>query len=147
MGPRDPLAVARGSGDLLRVGSRSPATPGPGVTGYLSVAALGAGGLLALSRGLWAGYEHVAWIVAWSVVTFVVYAIDKASAKAGKGEDGQSKATRVDELALHLLALLGGFVGGWLGRHALRHKTNKPMFGLVLLLATALHASRLLGWW
>ncbi len=105
---------------------------GWGVTGYLSFAAVGAGGLLTLGRPLWVGHEHAAWIVAWSLVTFVVYAIDKAAAK-------RTDAARVDELALHGLAVLGGFAGAWIGRHGLRHKTQKPMFGLVLLLATALH--------
>lgn len=126
-------------------GPRRP--PGLGVTGYLTLAAIGAGVLLLIERRLWPGHEHLAWIVAWSVVTFVAYAVDKSAAKRGKDERGSSRAARVDELALHLLAVLGGFVGGWLGRHGLRHKTNKPVFAVVLVLATALHVSRLLGAW
>ena len=45
------------------------------------------------------------------------------------------------ESTLHGLALLGGFVGGWVGRHALRHKTRKPIFALVLGFATVGHAA------
>ncbi|MCH9681262.1 MAG: DUF1294 domain-containing protein [Deltaproteobacteria bacterium] len=118
-----------------------------GVTGYISIATLGALAMLASTRELWRGYEHAAWIVAWGLVTFVVYAIDKRAARAGKDDRGGSKRSRVDELALHLLAVVGGFVGGWVGRHGLRHKTRKPMFAVVLVLATALHLSALLGLW
>ena len=120
---------------------------GLGVTGYMSIATLGAVALLAATRQLWQGYEHPAWVGAWSLVTFVVYAIDKSAAAAGSDERGRSKQARVDELALHLLALVGGFAGGWIGRHALRHKTRKPLFAVVLLLATGLHASKMLALW
>jgi uncharacterized membrane protein YsdA (DUF1294 family) len=91
------------------------------------------------------------WIALWSIVTFVVYAHDKRAAKAGSDARGRSKARRVRERTLHLLALIGGFVGGWIGRHALRHKTQKPSFAIVLTLATVIHtallASKLLRLW
>ncbi len=134
----------RGRGRGRRRGSKRK---GLGVTGYLTIAALGSAALLALGRELWPGYEHAAWIAAWSTMTFVLYAIDKAAAKGGKDEKGSSRRARVDEAALHLFALLGGFVGGWIGRHGLRHKTNKPVFGVVLVVSTVLHGSRLLGLW
>ncbi|MEX1364121.1 MAG: DUF1294 domain-containing protein [Nannocystaceae bacterium] len=120
---------------------------GLGVTGYLSIATIGAAVLLAATREVWKGHEHLAWIVAWGAVTFVMYAIDKSASAAGKDDRGNSKEARVNELALHLLALLGGFVGGWIGRHGLRHKTNKPVFALVLLVATGLHVSKMLALW
>jgi len=117
---------------------------GLGVLGYVGIAGLVVGTMLVLGRDLWRGYEYLAWIGTWSVVTVVVYAVDKAAARSGKDERGQSKSARVDELALHLMALLGGVVGGWIGRHAFRHKTRKPVFGVVLGLATFLHAGALL---
>ena len=90
---------------------------------------------------------YAAWIAAWSLITFVVYGLDKRAAKQGKDGRGKSKARRVPEKTLHLLALLGGFGGGWLGRHLFRHKSAKPVFALVLGLATALHLSAALGLW
>ena len=83
------------------------------------------------------------WIAVWSLVTFAVYAYDKRAAKA--------RRRRVPETTLHTLALVGGFVGGWIGRQGLRHKTRKPKFAVVLTLATVVHAgllgSRLFGLW
>jgi len=108
---------------------------GLGVAGYLGLGSLAVVAPLVLARERIADYEHLAWVAAWSVVTFVAYAIDKRAARNG--------AARINERALHLFALLGGFVGGWIGRHALRHKTRKPVFGVVLGIATALHGAAL----
>lgn len=117
------------------------------VKGFLILAAVAAAGLVALVRARWPGYEHAAWIAVWSVVTFVAYAIDKAASKAGSDARGRSKRTRVSEKTLHLLALLGGFAGGWIGRHGLRHKTRKPWFAVVLAVSTVLHGVLLLRPW
>jgi len=48
------------------------------------------------------------WLVALSVITFLLYGYDKGQAKLG--------GLRVPEIVLHVLALLGGFPGGWVGR-------------------------------
>lgn len=117
------------------------------MTALLSLAAIGAAALLVLVHLHWPGYEHVAWIAAWSVTTFVVYAVDKAAAKAGSDARGRSKRARASERTLHLLALCGGFPGGWIGRHGLRHKTKKPVFGVVLAVSTVLHGVLLLRPW
>lgn len=71
------------------------------------------------------------WIVTLSAVTFFWYGFDK----------GQSKRAglRVPEIVLHLLALAGGFPGGWLGRLFFHHKTRKGSFTIILVLATVLH--------
>ena len=65
------------------------------------------------------------------IVTFFWYGFDK----------GQSKRAglRVPEMVLHLLALAGGFPGGWLGRLFFHHKTRKDAFLVILILATVLH--------
>lgn len=110
-----------------------------GVIGYLGLGAIGAAALVVLVRARWPGYEHVAWMAAWSVTTLVAYAVDKAAAKVGQDERGRSKRGRVRETTLHLLTLLGGFPGGWIGRHGLRHKTRKPVFGVVLVVSTVVH--------
>jgi uncharacterized membrane protein YsdA (DUF1294 family) len=71
------------------------------------------------------------WIIAVSLVTFILYGYDKAQAK----RDG----TRVPEIVLHGLALAGGFLGGWLGRWIFRHKIRKPVFTVVLTISTVLY--------
>jgi uncharacterized membrane protein YsdA (DUF1294 family) len=92
-------------------------------------------------------FTHGAWLLAWSLVTFVVYAVDKRTARANASERGRStQRRRVPERTLHLLALIGGFPGAWLGRQRLRHKTRKPGFAAVLALAALVHAALLTTW-
>ena len=55
-----------------------------------------------------------------SVVSFVLYAIDKSAAKNG--------GWRTSEGTLHLFDLVGGWPGGLLAQRALRHKTTKQSF-------------------
>lgn len=62
----------------------------------------------------------------WSFVTFIVYGIDKSSAKRN--------TWRVSETTLHFLSLLGGWPGALLGQKAFRHKTKKRGFRLVFWL-------------
>jgi uncharacterized membrane protein YsdA (DUF1294 family) len=71
------------------------------------------------------------WLVALSVITFLLYGYDKGQAKLG--------GLRVPEIVLHVLALLGGFPGGWLGRAVFRHKIRKPVFTVVLIVSTFSH--------
>ena len=68
------------------------------------------------------------WLLAAGVITFACYGFDKARSK-GKGR-------RIPEWTLHGLALAGGVFGGWLGMFLFRHKTQKPVFRLLLLVAT-----------
>lgn len=72
-----------------------------------------------------------------NLVAFVCYGVDKLMAKRN--------APRISELALLLLALLGGSVGAWLGMLVWRHKTKHAMFSVwvpvMLLLQAALY------WW
>ncbi|HZY41793.1 MAG TPA: DUF1294 domain-containing protein [Anaerolineae bacterium] len=74
---------------------------------------------------------YAVWLITLSVITFAWYGLDK----------GQSKRAglRVPEIVLHLLALAGGFPGGWLGRALFHHKTRKSAFTVVLVLSTLLH--------
>jgi uncharacterized membrane protein YsdA (DUF1294 family)/cold shock CspA family protein len=55
-----------------------------------------------------------------SLVTFMVYAWDKSSAKNSR--------RRIAESSLHLLGLIGGWPGALVARHSFRHKTKKQSF-------------------
>jgi uncharacterized membrane protein YsdA (DUF1294 family) len=77
-------------------------------------------------------YYYLIWLAALSLITFIFYGFDKDRAKR--------KGARVPENALHLLALAGGFMGGWVGRGLFHHKTQKPMFTLILVVSTMGHA-------
>lgn len=70
------------------------------------------------------------WLLVINVVTGVVYAWDKVSARRG--------ARRVPERTLFLLNLLGGFAGAWLVFFLMRHKTQHRSFWVVQSLATIL---------
>lgn len=78
-----------------------------------------------------------AWLLAWSVVTFGLYGYDKTQAKIGGG--------RVPEIVLHLITVIGGWPGGWLGRFVFNHKTRKQPFLIVLVISTLLWLG--LGYW
>jgi uncharacterized membrane protein YsdA (DUF1294 family) len=77
-------------------------------------------------------YYYLIWLALVSLITFIAYGLDKSRSKR--------KAPRLPENALHLLALAGGFMGGWVGRGLFHHKTQKPMFTFVLLVSTLIHA-------
>ncbi len=87
--------------------------------------------LLLETSTTWVWYWN--WLIAISVVTFVFYAYDKISAKAGMG--------RIPEMLLHLLSVVGGFAGALLGMLVFRHKSNlkaHPLFLPLMLISAAL---------
>ena len=55
-----------------------------------------------------------------SLITFILYGVDKRRAKRGKW--------RIPERVLIGFSLLGGGVGGWLGMKLFRHKTRHWYF-------------------
>lgn len=77
---------------------------------------------------------HICVVATLSIVTFVVYAIDKRRSK-------RNGARRVPEATLHRLAWLGGAPGGLLARQLLRHKSRKREFAIRLALAIGLHVA------
>jgi uncharacterized membrane protein YsdA (DUF1294 family) len=77
-------------------------------------------------------YLYLIWLSVLGLITFIAYGFDKSRARR--------RGWRVPEKTLHWLSLLGGVIGGWAGRAFFRHKTQKPVFTLVLLLATLIHA-------
>ena len=102
---------------------------------YAAIAAVVAVPLLLVLEGRVDWPVYAIWLAALSAATFVVYGIDKFSAKIGTG--------RAPEALLDALALLGGFAGGWAGMFTFRHKTNyrkHPGIWLLLVLSTVGHA-------
>ncbi len=81
----------------------------------------------------------ISWFLAMacaSVLAFGLYGFDKRAAIRNE--------RRVPEKTLHLVSLLGGWPGAWLGQRVFRHKTSKPaflwIFGLTLVLHVAASA-------
>lgn len=72
-----------------------------------------------------------------SVVTFVIYALDKSAAQGG--------GRRIQERTLHLLSLIGGWPGALIAQQKLRHKTQKQSFRTVFW-ATVLLNCAALAW-
>jgi uncharacterized membrane protein YsdA (DUF1294 family) len=72
----------------------------------------------------------LAWMAGWTPVAFAAYGIDKRAAVHG--------GWRIPEAVLHGLALVGGVIGAWAGRAVFRHKTQKPVFLAVLIIASVL---------
>ena len=76
---------------------------------------------------------YVSVILVLSLVTFVVYGIDKRQAKKG--------GRRISEARLHWLALLGGWPGAWAGQQFFRHKTQKLAFRVIFWAIVVLHVA------
>ena len=70
-----------------------------------------------------------------SLLTFSVYAIDKAAARAG--------GWRTSEATLHCLALACGWPGALLAQQWLRHKSAKRPFRSVFWITVALNLAGL----
>ncbi len=66
-----------------------------------------------------------------SLLTFIIYALDKSA--AGKG------AWRTKESTLHLLSLSGGWPGALIAQQKLRHKSKKQSFRLVFWVTVLLN--------
>ncbi|GGF62716.1 DUF1294 domain-containing protein [Alteromonas lipolytica] len=73
-----------------------------------------------------------------SLLTFMVYAWDKAAAKRER--------RRIPEKYLQILALAGGWPGAALAQRIVRHKSSKRPFQILFWLMTALNCG-LLGFW
>lgn len=82
------------------------------------------------------------WGLLASVLTWMVYAVDKRRARENAG--------RVPERLLHLLELAGGWPGAFLAQHILRHKNAKvsyqAMFWLIVLLYEVVALDAWRGW-
>ena len=70
-----------------------------------------------------------------SMLTFLVYALDKSAA--------QAKRWRTKEDTLHVLALLGGWPGALMAQNWLRHKSKKTSFQVIFWITVALNCAGL----
>jgi uncharacterized membrane protein YsdA (DUF1294 family) len=68
-----------------------------------------------------------------SLLTFLIYAFDKAAAR--------KRHRRISERTLHLLSLVGGWIGALLAQQLLRHKTVKQPFKRIFWCTVALNIS------
>ena len=79
----------------------------------------------------------VSWYVGWSLLAFIVFGFDKHAARRNH--------RRVPERRLHLLELLGGFPGALLAIMLFHHKSSKPRFLMVTLVALVFNLALLAG--
>lgn len=70
-----------------------------------------------------------------SIITYVVYAIDKSAAQSG--------TWRVSESTLHMLALVGGWPGALIAQQTLRHKSRKEAFRFVFWVTVVVNCGAL----
>ena len=78
----------------------------------------------------------VGWYVALGVITYAMYAKDKAAAQSGDW--------RTSESTLHLLSALGGWVGAMVAQTYLHHKSQKAEFRLAYYLTVIINMAGLL---
>ena len=103
--------------------------------GFFCVAMIGVFYPLVYMNTDWNPY--VVWVAALSATAFLMYGLDKLLSEIKIWE------VRTPNLVLHVLAVLGGFPGGWAGMMVFHHKTNirkHPDFWAVLTLSTLGHA-------
>jgi len=97
--------------------------------------------------GLFGVNTDWSWFPVWmgtiNIVTFLMYGLDKLLAVI------HFNFIRVPGIILHLLALAGGFLGGWAGMFIFNHKSNwkeNPAFPINLTISTALYTLVFLLW-
>ena len=78
----------------------------------------------------------VGWYVVLGIITYGMYAKDKAAAQSGDW--------RTPESTLHILSALGGWVGALLAQTYLRHKSQKPDFRVTYYLTVVVNMAGLL---
>jgi uncharacterized membrane protein YsdA (DUF1294 family) len=83
---------------------------------------------------------HPVWIylITISLITFLFYGYDKYQAKYNR--------IRIPGIVLHLLTLMGGTVGAFLGQILFHHKTKKWEFQLVFIMIVVVQVG-LIVWW
>lgn len=80
-------------------------------------------------------FKLLAFYITLSVVTFLVYAIDKSAAINNRG--------RTKENTLHILGLIGGWPGALIAQKTLRHKSSKHEFQIGFWLTVFVNCSAL----
>ena len=85
---------------------------------------------------------YFTWIVAATLTTLGMYGMDKILAKVN--------GRRIPELSLHLMAIMGGFIGAAIGIPLFRHKSNfrqNPLFIPILVVSLIAHAALIYYFW
>jgi uncharacterized membrane protein YsdA (DUF1294 family)/cold shock CspA family protein len=116
----------------VRVAVRS-ASPGHGAWWLLGAFLAALVGAIVLGR---LPLVVLAACLAMSVLTFVMYGLDKSAAKQGQW--------RTPEQTLHLLALAGGWPGALVAQRQLRHKSSKASFQRVFWVTVVVNVALLL---
>lgn len=101
---------------------------------FLGLAFYGVLALLAATDKL--SWLVVGWYAALGLITYGMYAKDKAAAQNGDW--------RTPESTLHLLSTLGGWVGALIAQTYLRHKSQKPEFRVTYYLTVVVNMAGLL---
>ena len=78
----------------------------------------------------------LSWYDVLGIITYSMYAKDKAAAQSGDW--------RTPESTLHLLSALGGWVGAMVAQTYLRHKSQKPEFRIAYYLTVIINLAGLL---
>lgn len=78
----------------------------------------------------------IVWYTALGVITYAMYAKDKAAAQNGDW--------RTPESTLHLMSAIGGWVGAMIAQTYLRHKSQKPEFRVTYYLTVLINMASLL---
>jgi uncharacterized membrane protein YsdA (DUF1294 family)/cold shock CspA family protein len=90
---------------------------------------------LAMVGGAVAAAKIPLWLLALyivaSLLTFIMYAVDKSAARKG--------AWRVQESTLHLLSLAGGWPGALVAQQKIRHKSRKQPFRSIFWITVLLN--------
>jgi uncharacterized membrane protein YsdA (DUF1294 family) len=82
-------------------------------------------------------WQYLLAVVVLSFASFVMYGWDKRQAQNG--------GWRVPEKNLHLLSLLGGWPGAFLGQRQFRHKTQKQSFQFTYWFTVIAHVGVVVG--
>lgn len=130
----------RSKASPLRSASARPSrTKSAGPATYLAVLVL-----VVVYCLIWLHRPLPVWVagiyIAASVACYVLYAIDKRAAVAGRN--------RISERTLHLVAVLGGWPGAIVAQQTLRHKTAKASFRRTFWATVVLNLAVLIlvGW-
>ena len=78
----------------------------------------------------------ILYFLIWNIIVFLLYGIDKWKAIRGKW--------RISEKTLICAAFLMGAIGALAGIRIFRHKTQKPVFLVLVILAAVLNAGVLI---
>ena len=74
-----------------------------------------------------------------SLAAWIAYGADKSAAR--------TRAWRIPESTLHILAVVGGWPGALIAQQVLRHKSSKPSFRLAFWATVILNCGALAFFW